>query len=1060
MNQNYTVYHLHSNMSITAGIDSVTWFQDYVERAKECGMKAIGFSEHGNIYDWTNKKRTVEAAGMKFIFAVEAYLTKTLEEKIRDNYHCVLIAKNEAGKDEICSLISNANNKDDGHFYYNPRITFDELFATSDNVMITTACIAGPLYSGTDSAYKSFLDFVIKHKDRCYLEVQHHPHAETQKDYNKKLLQLHYSYGVPLIAGTDTHCLNKEHEAGRHIMQVSKNVHFDGESEWDLTWKTYDELVNAFQEQGVLSYDEMMEAIENTNRMADRIEPWELDTSIKYPHIYDNADQVFKDQINEAYKNNPYVKKRHVFKDVRKKVHEEYAVYEKVGAIDFMLLETYLLGWEKRNGIKRGYGRGSVSGSMIAYLLGITNMDSMRFNLNFFRFLNPARVTNSDIDVDYANEDREKIKRFLLRDHMDLDNIHTAEIITFNTIALKGAIKDVGRALNIPLEEVDKISKSVYQDEKKQWQVDDKWRKQYPELFKYVDIVNGTIVSVGTHPSGVLVTDFDIDKAFGTCHLSTTDYPVCQIDMHQLDYLMCVKLDILGLDNIGVINEACDLAGIERFTPDNIDLNDEVVWRDIRDDTTGIFQWESNSAQAYIKQFMSDENIARAKERNPNFSYIKWFSFGNGLLRPGCADFRDDVARGQYYDNGLKPLNDFLSQEAGHVCMQETIMQFLVRFCGYSDAESDNVRRAIAKKKGTKDLLPEIERRFVGYTPQHYEAGKEQCQKIIKPFISAIEAASNYSFSWNHSDAYSCIGYISGYLRYYYPLEFFTAALNMFDDDKEKTNLLTECAAKRGIKVSPIKFRYSLDKYTINHKNNTIYKGMGAIKYLNKRVGREFYKLRNDKFSSFIDLLIVNQMKKIADGRQLEILIKLDFFSEFGNPNQLLAQVNIFNKYFGAKQLNKADMDGLFSHDVMLHLCEKETEKKYVNVDWLGIVRNLAIGTADIKTPITDRILYEADCLGYIQLTMPKLKPTYIYVLNIDGKFSNKTITAYVLKDGQQRRLKVKARTLEAAPIEKGDILRIDEEREEGRWSKDEQGQWIQSKTDKETILRKYVHVR
>ena len=204
----------------------------------------------------------------------------------------------------------------------------------------------------------------------------------------------------------------------------------------------------------------------------------------------------------------------------------------------------------------------------------------------------------------------------------------------------------------------------------------------------------------------------------------------------------------------------------------------------------------------------------------------------------------------------------------------------------------------------------------------------------------------------------------------------------------------------------------------------------------------------------------MNQIKKIADSRQLEILIKLDFFSEFGNPNQLLSQVDIFNKYFGAKQLNKVDMDKLFSYDTMLHLCEKETEKKYVNVDWLGIVRNLARETEDVKTPITDRIQYEADCLGYIQLTMPKLKDSYIYVLDIDGKFANKTVSAYVLKTGQQRRLKVKGRTLEAAPIEKGDILRIDEEREEGRWSKDEQGQWVQSKTDKEMILRKYVHVR
>ena len=205
----------------------------------------------------------------------------------------------------------------------------------------------------------------------------------------------------------------------------------------------------------------------------------------------------------------------------------------------------------------------------------------------------------------------------------------------------------------------------------------------------------------------------------------------------------------------------------------------------------------------------------------------------------------------------------------------------------------------------------------------------------------------------------------------------------------------------------------------------------------------------------------MTKKRKIADSRQLDILIKLNFFSEFDeSPNNLLWQVEIFNKYFGAKQLNKIALDACIPHDTMLTLCEKETEKKYVNVDWLSVIQYICEHENPIKTSIKDRIKYEGDYLGYIQLTMSRLKDSYIYVLDIDGKFSNKTVTAYVLKTGQQRRLKVKARTLEAAPIEKGDILRIDEEREEGRWSKDVHGQWIQSKTDKETILRKYVHVR
>ena len=279
---------------------------------------------------------------------------------------------------------------------------------------------------------------------------------------------------------------------------------------------------------------------------------------------------------------------------------------------------------------------------------------------------------------------------------MNLPNIKTSEIITFNTIALKGAIRDVCRALYRKdqgddgeyLKIADAICAEVERDE-------DGMRKKYPEVFKYVDIVNGTIVSIGSHPSGVLVSDRDIERDVGLCSISTSDYPVSMLDMHGLDGQMYVKLDLLGLDNLGVINQTCELAGIDYLTPDNVDLDDEKVWRSIRDDTTLIFQWESDSAQAYLKKFMSDETIAKIKAKSPNFSYLKWFSFGNGLLRPACASYRDEVSGGDFYDNGFKELNEFLAPEAGRVCMQETIMLFLVKFCGYSQAESDTVRRCV-----------------------------------------------------------------------------------------------------------------------------------------------------------------------------------------------------------------------------------------------------------------------------------------------------------------------------------------------------------------------------
>lgn len=748
--QNYTVLHLHSDMSNgVTNIDSVTKYQKYVGRAQELGMTALAFSEHGSVFDWHGKKEAIEKAGMKYIHAEEFYVTEKIESdengnpiKLRDNWHCLLIARNFEGVKEINRLASKSFNRKDGHYYYAPRIEFSDLIGTSSNIIVSSACLGGILNRASDEIQKKFLDFMVANKDRCFLEIQHH-NVPDQKIYNQKLYDLSKRYGLQLVACTDTHSLNEEHAEGRKILQLSKNIRFDDEEGWDLTFKSYDELCKAYKEQNSLPEEVYLKAIENTNKIADMVEPFNVDRHTKYPHIYDDPDKTFKDKINAAYKNHPYLRSRYPKAKVVKQIKEEYEVYKKVGAIDFMLLETYLREWEKKNDIQCGYGRGSVSGSLIAYVLGITQMDSIKFNLNFFRFMNPSRVTNADIDTDYCAKDREKIKYFLLHDRLDLPNIKTSEIITFNTIATKGAIKDVCRALNISLDIAQQISDAVNAD----GTIDDKWKAKYPEVFKYVDIVSGTIVSIGSHPSGVLVSDREIEADVGLCSLSTSEYPVSMLDMHGLDDQMYVKLDILGLDNIGVINECCKLAGIDRLTPDNVDLNDEKVWKSIRDDTTLIFQWESDSAQAYLKKFMSDDTIAKAKEKDPNFSYIKWFSFGNGLIRPSCASFRDDVSCGAFYDNGFKELNEFLAPEAGRVAMQETIMMWLQKFCGYSPAESDNVRRAIAKKKGTATLLPEIEQRFIEYSSTHYDITKERCQEVIKPFLQIILDASAYGLT-------------------------------------------------------------------------------------------------------------------------------------------------------------------------------------------------------------------------------------------------------------------------------------------------------------------------
>lgn len=382
---NYFCYHIHSDLSNgVTNVDSVTKFGQYVERAKECGMTTFGFSEHGSVFEWYHKKEAIEEAGMKYVHAIECYLTSTLDEKIRDNMHCVLLARNFEGFKELNRMVSKSFNRNDNHFYYVPRISFDELFNASDNIIVTSACVGGVLGKGDEEAQARFVDFLSNNKDRCFLEIGHHLDPK-QVAYNKKLYELSKSTGIRLIAGTDTHALNAEHERGRSILQKSKGIHFDGEDMWDLKFKTHDELIRAYEIQNSLPSNVYMEAIDNTNVLADMIEPFSLDKGTKYPHIYKNPEETFYKKVKEAEITHPYALKNHSKEELDKVIDEEFEVYKATKSIDFMLLQTYLREWEKKNGIQCGYGRGSVSGSMIAYLLGITQMDSLKFHLNFFR---------------------------------------------------------------------------------------------------------------------------------------------------------------------------------------------------------------------------------------------------------------------------------------------------------------------------------------------------------------------------------------------------------------------------------------------------------------------------------------------------------------------------------------------------------------------------------------------------------------------------------------------------------------------------------------------------
>lgn len=966
ISNNYVKIHIHSMLSNgTTNIDSITNFRDYIARAKELGMSAICFTEHGNIFEWIHKKEEVEKAGMKYIHGIEAYITESLEDKKRDNYHCVLIAKNYDGVLELNQLVSDSYNRNDGHFYYMPRILYDDLEKTSDNIIISTACLGGILHKGNDDIRNRFICFLQRNRHRCFLEIQHHI-DDGQKEYNKYLKVLSDEIGVPLITGTDTHALNTEHLEGRSILQKSKGVFFADEESWDLTFKSYEELVTAYEKQGSLPVEVVKEAINNTNVLANMIEEFNIDRTYKYPHLWENPMKTFQNKIMQGIKKRG-VDKYPNYQEYIDRIKHELKAYEHNGAIDFMLLMDDIISWCIENDIMVGYGRGSVNGSVIAWLLGITEMDSIKHNLNFERFMNTERVSLSDIDTDFPPSRIEEVKKYIF----SKTGLYCCDIVTFNTVADKGAIRDVGRALGIPLAEVSTICDSVDNEE-----LYEKSREKYKELFKYVDMIKGTIVSVGSHPCGCVVAPFTITDRFGTFTTSTSNYPISQINMKEIDGLNYVKLDLLRLDTIELINDTCKLAGIERLTPDNVDITDVEVWNSIRDDTTQIFQWEGNTGDSYIKKLLSDENIKRFQEVNENVDRMTLLSIGNSAIRPAGASYREDLASGVVRKTGSKPIDDFLSNTFGYLVFQEQIIAFLHQYCGFTMGEADIVRRGFAKKTGTDKYIPIIkngglltdksDHQIKGYIEtmkEVYGIEEEKSEQDIVAFIQVIEDASAYLFSLNHSQPYSYEGYVSGYLRTHYPLEFLTTALNINKDKEEKTKSLTAYAKKSGITFQSPKFRHSRAGYFCDKETNTIYKGIGSIKYMNENVANELYEMSGYNFEDFVDLLYYLKEKTSLNSRQLDILIKIDFFEEFGDINRLLDIGEKFDLLYNKQQIRKDDKLQQLHIDesVIRKFAEKETFTSVEEIDCVEFVKSLGYDDQQVLDKLEDCIKYKTD---------------------------------------------------------------------------------------------------
>ena len=642
------------------------------------------------------------------------------------------MARNMDGVLELNKLISLSC--DTEHFYYKNRITFDEFLGISENIISTSACLASPL-NKLSREHPRYMELAKKYD---FLEVQAHNHPE-QVQFNKNLLKLSKEIGKPLIAGTDTHSSSKYKAECRAILLEAKHKSYGDEDSFDLTYKTYDDLVEMFRKQNALPEFEYMTAVENTNLLYDMTEEIELDTSIKYPILYGSREtdsQIFTKTVERKFQeklNKGIIppEQEYAFK---KAISEEMRVFKKLQMTGFMLSMSELVSWCKEQGMAIGTARGSVGGSRIAYVTDIIDLNPETWNTVFSRFANEDRLEVGDIDIDCVESDRPEIFKYIT-ERFGISK--TARVSSFGTIKSKGVIDEIGRAMALKwkkkiggsdkenpwnLEKIKHIKNEFEKDE-------ESTKKAYSELFYYYDGLVGTKISQSVHPAGIIISPITLSDNFGVFE---KDGELCLVlDMDNIhDYTGLTKYDFLILKTVQVIRDTCKY--LRKPYPKTHEINwcDKDVWNNMLTSPVGIFQMEGDYAFRCLQQF-KPENIFD-------------MAIVTACIRPSGASYRDDLLERKIHKNPSELIDDLLKDNLGYLIYQEDTIKFLQQICGLSGSEADNVRRAIGRKQKDRldSAMPSILEGYCEKSPQPRKVAETEA----KEFLQIIEDSSSYQF--------------------------------------------------------------------------------------------------------------------------------------------------------------------------------------------------------------------------------------------------------------------------------------------------------------------------
>ena len=886
--------HVHSEYSLLDGACRISRLPSV---AKKLGQKALAITDHGVMYGVIDFYRACKKEGIKPIIGCEVYVAprtrfdKTFEFD-KEYYHMVLLCKNYKGYENLIKMVSKGFTEG---FYNKPRIDNSLLEQYHEGLICLSGCLAGQIPQKLlKNDYMGAKETALYYKnifgEDFYLEIQDHGILE-QKQTNPHIIRLSKELDIPLVVTNDCHYIEKEDsETHRILLCIQTNHTINDEDK--MEFQTNEFYLKSEEEMRSL-FKDLPEAYENTQKIADKCNV-EFEFGVrKLPHfdVPNNEDhyEFFKrncyNGLYKHYGNNPS-------KELIDRLEYELSTISRMGFVDYYLIVNDFVQYAKSQGIPVGPGRGSGAGSLCAYCIGITDVDPIKYNLLFERFLNPERVSMPDFDIDFCKERRGEVIDYVVRKY---GYDHVAQIIAFGTMAARGAIRDVGRALAIPYASVDRIAKLVPFDIgitiKKAMGLSSELKSAYnndPQVKTLLDIamaLEGMPRHATMHAAGVVITEQPVSNYVPLS--KNDDNTVTQFTMTTLEELGLLKMDFLGLRNLTVIDDAVKLIKEKEpdFNIDNISYEDKAVFEMMsQGNSEGVFQFESQGMKNVLTQL-------KPESLEDMIAVISLYRPGPMDSIPTYIENRHNPAKVKYKHPLLK---NILDVTYGCIVYQEQVMQIFRTLAGYSLGRADIVRRAMSKKK--HDVMEKERQIFIeGLTDDNGNILVEGClrrgvdRKTAMSIYDEMESFASYAFNKSHATAYAMISYQTAWLKCHYPREYMASLLtSVLDNQNKLAGYISECS-RLGIKVLPPHINESYYGFTV--AGNDIRFGLLAIKNL----GRQFIdfiiyeRKQSGNFKSLNDFC-ERMYDKTMNSRALESLIKCGAIDNLGaNRRQMLA---------------------------------------------------------------------------------------------------------------------------------------------------------------------------